>query len=557
MNSPVCEQLNLLLRQASYAPQGLRLAQLDGCEKIIKIIQPGSEYSFEFVRYQLTGYRPSKPDTDDQNIIGYDELITQINEYSYQLSGTMQIQLNSLERKFLTGPALAKKFHVSEKTISRWRSKGLVGRFLTFPDGKRRFAFSENIVDHFVEINRKKVNHASGFTKINLVTREAIITRLQQLAKEDPSSRWQSIKLVASEFNRSIESIRSILEAAIRKKLLTVDFETRAAKMPAELKREIYNSYEKGIAVADLCRKFDRSRSNIYHAIRLSQTEDLLAIDLRYIEAPEFADDKETEKLLNPEPALLTRHPKKAESPSKDAMGLDNKILEPDEEYFLFARYNYLKFLADQVRKTISLNNPSASDIAKARNYINQARKTREKIVETNLRLVMSVVRKHSHNNYELQEYISEGNMVLLNSVERFDFSKGNKFSTYATWALVKRFATLKAKLSRNYIPAGEEIGDVALNHRIATSQINAREAARKSLQKAMAQNLQQREQIIVQEHFGLIESSDSIHKPRSLAQIAEIVGLSKERVRQIEIFALKKLREVLTPEQFELLSGK
>ena len=92
---------------------------------------------------------------------------------------------------------------------------------------------------------------------------------------------------------------------------------------------------------------------------------------------------------------------------------------------------------------------------------------------------------------------------------------------------------------------------------RVQQNQIVAVETARKSLQDVMSETLEERERVIVQEHYGLTEGEKVIgrRKSRSLSQIAERIGLSKERVRQIELLALQKLRKVLSPEQFDILT--
>ena len=62
------------------------------------------------------------------------------------------------------------------------------------------------------------------------------------------------------------------------------------------------------------------------------------------------------------------------------------------------------------------------------------ARKAKKKLVESNLRLVISIAKKHKGHNIPLEDLIQEGNLGLLKAIDRFDYKKGFKFSTYATW---------------------------------------------------------------------------------------------------------------------------
>jgi RNA polymerase sigma factor (sigma-70 family) len=84
---------------------------------------------------------------------------------------------------------------------------------------------------------------------------------------------------------------------------------------------------------------------------------------------------------------------------------------------------------------------------------------------------------------------------------------------------------------------------------------VEAIEMARRSLEQVIEENLAEREQYIIRYHFGLTGSVVK-KKFKTLKQIGDELGISKERVRQIELIALGKLRQTLSPEEFELLTG-
>jgi RNA polymerase primary sigma factor len=63
-----------------------------------------------------------------------------------------------------------------------------------------------------------------------------------------------------------------------------------------------------------------------------------------------------------------------------------------------------------------------------------EAERARKKLIESNLRLVISIAKKHKGHNVPLEDLIQEGNLGLLKAIERFDYKKGFRFSTYATW---------------------------------------------------------------------------------------------------------------------------
>ena len=80
-------------------------------------------------------------------------------------------------------------------------------------------------------------------------------------------------------------------------------------------------------------------------------------------------------------------------------------------------------------------------------------------------------------------------------------------------------------------------------------------EQAQQSLRQIIIQELDEREQYVILNRFPLGESVIP-QKPKTLKEIGEHLGVSKERIRQIELQALQKLRHTLSPEQFDLLTG-
>jgi RNA polymerase primary sigma factor len=129
--------------------------------------------------------------------------------------------------------------------------------------------------------------------------------------------------------------------------------------------------------------------------------------------------------------------------------------------------------------------------------------------------------------------------MTMMRAIDSFDVHRGHKFSTYATLALMKGFArSVPQMLSRRARGEGEESTMLQVADRrvpVAAERFLAREEVTQLLR-----TLDTRERDVLRGHFGLDEGA-----PATYEQLGERLGLSKERVRQIEQIALAKLRTV------------
>ncbi|MHC5165281.1 MAG: sigma-70 family RNA polymerase sigma factor [Planctomycetota bacterium] len=189
--------------------------------------------------------------------------------------------------------------------------------------------------------------------------------------------------------------------------------------------------------------------------------------------------------------------------------------------------------------------------------FITQAESVKKIIIETNMPLVVSIAGKHLTAGGQMSELVSEGSVALMAAVEKFDYMRGYRFSTYAGWAIVKGLARLiPAEAKRPDRASGADFANLPVNLRIEQlPDIAVVEQAHRNLQAIIKNNLDSREQYIILNHYAL-DPEVIRKKPKTLKQIGEDLDLSKERIRQIELQALQKLRQSLSPEQFDLLTG-
>src|SRR5690606_4720822 len=113
----------------------------------------------------------------------------------------------------------------------------------------------------------------------------------------------------------------------------------------------------------------------------------------------------------------------------------------PNQERGLFLKFNLRKYQFIARRRKLDPQFARARDLALLEELLRRVHETKNQIVQANLRLVVSVARKHLRAGVTLMDLVSEGNLTLMRAVESFDVGKGNRFSTYATLALMKGFA--------------------------------------------------------------------------------------------------------------------
>jgi len=208
----------------------------------------------------------------------------------------------------------------------------------------------------------------------------------------------------------------------------------------------------------------------------------------------------------------------------------------------LFRKYNYLKYRAAKLRNSLVPTRATTKKMDEIESLYKEAAATKNAIVRANLRLVVSIAKRHVAQQDNLFELISDGNMSLIRAVEKFDYARGNKFSTYASWAIMKNFARTipqEYKIQDRFRTSFDEIFAATEERRGDQYEAESAQAQRERQIGRILKRLDEREQKIIISRFGL----DHDQEPQTLKQVGEQLGVTKERIRQIEARALNKLR--------------
>src|ERR687894_499227 len=210
-----------------------------------------------------------------------------------------------------------------------------------------------------------------------------------------------------------------------------------------------------------------------------------------------------------------------------------------------------------------------ADEIRLAKGIARGCKRSKDRLVEANLRLVVSIAKKYRNRGVSFLDLIQEGNLGLIRAAEKFDHSKGYKFSTYATWWIrqaITRAIADKGRTIRIPVHMVEKVNKYHRTHRrmvqglgrepseeeIASElgdfledagSVTPTDAVSESLLKAHLREaldeLPERERQIIELRFGMKDD-----RPRTLEEVGREFDITRERVRQIQMKTLNLLRE-------------
>ncbi|MGA5405870.1 RNA polymerase sigma factor [Streptomyces lavendulocolor] len=273
-------------------------------------------------------------------------------------------------------------------------------------------------------------------------------------------------------------------------------------------------------------------------------------------------------------------------------------LLTAAEEVELARRVEAGLFAEEKLAGTPDLDSQLALDLDR---LVVMGRMAKRRLIEANLRLVVSVAKRYVGRGLTMLDLVQEGNLGLIRAVEKFDYARGYKFSTYATWwirqamsraladqartirvpvhvvELINRVVRVQRRMLQErgcepthdevaahldlppervgevlrlaqepvslHAPVGEEddvaLGDLIEDGDAASPVESAAFLLLREHLEAVLSTLGERERKVVQLRYGLADG-----RPRTLEEIGRIFGVTRERIRQIESKTLNKLRD-------------
>mgnify|MGYP001465319948 CR=1 FL=1 len=529
-----------LSRQLEFAPPEKRLAQLSAAEGLLLEIDPTRAYPLDFVVFRITGYHPKHVATDLLTGLALQHDLGLLIE---QVSESLDTRTADFVEPVLQIEDLTARFNVTSKTIQRWRRRGLPARRFVFPDGRRRVGFVLSVVERFLATHEDQVQRGANFSQVLDTERDLIIRRARRLAVMCQCCEHEIARRIARRLNRSPLTIRYTIKRHDEEHPEEAIFRLAPDPIGDDERGKILKLYRRGLPIDRLARRACRPRAAVYRVIVQERISRLNRRKVRFIDDPLYhqpdaepvLDSLVGQEELSTAPAgEETRVPRDLPPYLQDLYR--TPLLTPAKERALFLKFNYHKYRFVAARRKLEPEFARARELNGLEAHLRRATATKNAIVRANLRLVVSVARKHLRPGLNLMELISDGNITLMRAVESFDVHRGFRFSTYASLALMKGFARSVPLLRSAAAGAGENdmLAQVADRRSEGfTRQIVARDEVQRLLSR-----LNPREREIVGAHFGLGRET-----PESYDELSVRLGLTKARIRRIEQDAMEKLR--------------
>jgi len=439
---------------------------------------------------------------------------------------------------------LAKQFNVSTKTISRWREHGLIAQRYEVA-GRKRVGFLASAVERFIASNPLRIERGARFSQLSEEEHERIISWARRLAAAGACPA-DVHRRIAARLNRSVETIRYTIKQFDQSHPEMPVFAAQDGRLRPETCARIHQHYVQGEAVDSIAKRYRRSKASIYRVILAQRAEHTLQLPLDFIPNALFARKSAESVVDQPYPGIddpVKRVRRPNGLPAYLASLYEVPLLTREQEVWLFRKYNFLKYTASQLREQLNPERPSTRLMDQIDKLYEEIVALKNRLVRSNLRLVVSIAKRRVAPGDSFFDLVSDGNMSLIRAVEKFDYSRGNKFSTYASWAIMKNYARTipdEHKRRDRFRAADMDMLQSATDKRADEYQQRLAENDRMQQVGKFLDRLDSREQTIIIRRYGL----DHEHEPQTLKEVGSALGVTKERVRQIEAKALEKLRD-------------
>jgi len=534
--------------QLSYSPERRRLQQLERLAALVGEINPKRRYRNDLIAQQITNYKPSKCPT---NRLSGNHLRHDLAILLEDLSFTVNVKEEEHPEPIFTTDQLKDMLDVSPRTIFNWRVEGLPVRYYVTADGQKTMCVSQSSLHSFMA---KVVAKAVRSRKFSKAPEKRILQRAAAVLKKGKISLTELGRELEQKFGLAELAGKCIVQEHDHRNPDAAFYRDTYRPLTARDKAEVFAAHREGASVQQLMSKRRRTREDIYRVVRQVRAERIMSGGVDFVYNKEFDAPDADQVILKIDPGDHSRKHVGRRQTHVPAYLTDLckvPLLGKEEEPELFRRYNYLKYKLYRLWDDMCPSELTPSAVEDMRWLRNETTELRNRILEANLRLVIRMAYKHVGPLANVNELISDGNISLMQAVEKFDYGRGFRFSTYASWALLKNFA--KTIPEENYRGEKFVTGQAELLNSVPDSQDKLHKeeftaSLRSAINRVMSK-LSERERTIVRFRFGIGDKDDA----QTLGEVGQKMNVTRERVRQIEARALDKMRALLKKESIEV----
>jgi transposase len=405
-------------------------------ERLVLELEPDRLYPYEFVHYRALGARPRQ---ESLGAYGGQELCADLLLALDLLSRTCPQNAAEATEPVHPLDELAEQFGVSQRTLLRWRRKGLAARQYLFPGGRAKMGVSQKALERFLELNRKSVERASMFSPLTAREEREVFRIARELVHAEGLSLTAAAGRIARRIGRARETVRLLLRRHDHESPDEAIFGVPRPRLSEDDLSRMYGDYRAGTSVPEIAGRLGRSPSSIYRLLNRLHAEELLLRPLATpMPDPSFEYPDAVSAILGDD---LQRLLGELEDRASSGKSVGPSQLGREEEIFLFRAHHYVRFLMMRLRARL-----------KPRRYVATRLLNRiEALYDLDSRLVRCVfavfqpmvrriARQHASPVLDIAELNREGEKTLEEMVDSFDFRGHARFQNYLRLELLKRF---------------------------------------------------------------------------------------------------------------------
>ncbi|MBL9147512.1 MAG: hypothetical protein JNM94_02345 [Phycisphaerae bacterium] len=414
--------LEELERQLAFAPPDAVRRQMEAAEALVPDIDPAAPYPFEFVVWRVTGYRPD--DAEPRPIAG-DVLREELSTFILHCSERVPVAAEARDGGAVTLTDLAAEAGVVEKTLRRWRSRGLIVHRLVFPDGRSRVGVYREAYRRFAAANPDLVRVAAEFTRMEPEVARAALAKVRSLVAAGATENLAA-KKVAQDLGRSHEAIRQLLQriGGGRVRPASTDRSFRERQLA-------YRAWRAGIPIERIGERLKVKADAIRRRVDTVRAERLRAARLTWTEFATFErPDADATILESPIVArgLATAFPAPEAIALLEALATErtpNAALLAEEELML-AAYNLLKRRARGAVEGLA-RQPDRATLDRIETDLRWALRVKRKLVERWLGVAIGRVQQALGGGLarrpadEIRRLVEESVRVVDDTIETVD----------------------------------------------------------------------------------------------------------------------------------------